>query len=62
MTLLPRLISLLVNEGNEMKVGCSAGGAVSYSPFQGAAKVMEIADRALHRAKQSGKNRVHFDA
>ncbi|WP_162144752.1 hypothetical protein [Peribacillus kribbensis] len=45
-----------------MKVGCSAGGAVSYSPFQGAAKVMEIADRALHRAKQSGKNRVHFDA
>lgn len=47
-------------EGQEVRVGCSIGGALWPLDHVALEGTLELADRALYRAKQAGKNRVQF--
>lgn len=52
----------VVIDGHEVRIGCSVGGALwpqDHATLEGA---LELADQALYRAKQTGRNRAEFQA
>ncbi|MBE0508413.1 MAG: GGDEF domain-containing protein [Marinospirillum sp.] len=55
-----RLNQEFVIDGKQVSIGCSLGGAVWPADAEDLQHVMVLADQALYRAKQQGRNRVIF--
>ncbi|WP_051059502.1 EAL domain-containing protein [Zestomonas thermotolerans] len=60
--LLASLVGSYLLDGHELAVSASIGIALHPIPGQGAADVLKQADTAMYRAKQGGRNALHFFA
>lgn len=49
-------------DGHEVRIGCSVGGALWPRDHEVLEGALELADQALYRAKQAGRNRAEFQA
>lgn len=47
-------------EEGQVRIGCSIGGAIWPLDHADLGEALELADQALYRAKQEGRNRAQF--